>query len=56
MTLEPLLGSIALYRADVSWDTSSELSEALGRWVQGYVLGGGAVSYEQGTPVIKASL
>ena len=27
MTLEPLLGSTALHRADVSWDTSSELSE-----------------------------
>ena len=26
MTLEPLLGSAALYRADVSWNTSSELS------------------------------
>ena len=26
MTLEPLLGSTALYRADVSWNTSSELS------------------------------
>jgi len=25
MTLEPLLGSTALYRADVSWNTSSEL-------------------------------
>jgi len=26
MTLEPLLGSTALYRADVSWNTFSELS------------------------------
>ena len=26
MTLKPLPGSIALYRADVSWNTSSELS------------------------------
>jgi len=26
MTLEPLFGSTALYRADVSWNTSSELS------------------------------
>ena len=25
MTLEPLLGSTALYRADTSWDTSSRL-------------------------------
>ena len=29
MTLEPLIGSSALYRADVSWNTSSELSLAL---------------------------
>ena len=29
MTLEPLLGSTARYRADVSWNTSSELSPAL---------------------------
>ena len=27
MMLEPLLGSTALYRADVSWNTSSELSD-----------------------------
>ena len=26
MKLEPLLGSTALYRADVSWNASSELS------------------------------
>ena len=26
MTLEPLLGSTAIYQADVSWITSSELS------------------------------
>ena len=26
MTVYPLLGSTALYRADVSWNTSSELS------------------------------
>ena len=30
MTLEPLLSSTALHRADCSWNTSSELSAELG--------------------------
>ena len=38
MTLEPLIGSTALYREDVSWNTSSELRVREGRllvWLGG---------------------
>ena len=37
MTLEPLLGSTALYRADVSWNTSLELSVPLSQAVMRFV-------------------